>query len=314
MMSPTCIKHWRVIFCSSHRLLWKEKLSKRTPRVKVEESILQLILLSLLLAMHYPPSQPRSRRERRSPGNEVSPFLIFEQSFPSGPYARTGHDDALYATSPNGYMDTELFMKWIDKLFIPKTRHLPHPLRHLPHPLLLILDGHGSHMDIEMIDLLVANDIHLFCLPPHTTNILQPLDVAIFRPLKTYFSRLTDMVKLASLDTKNPVNVCKKNFTAIFKESYEEAVTIGTIKKGFRKCGIFPYNPEAIDKKRLMPDNSTFNISASSVETTAPLEDIDMTVEVSKPVLNTTSGNVDGTTTNPTNEQTSNSTVMQLNH
>ena len=54
-------------------------------------------------------------------------------------------------------------------------------------------------MNIDMIDLLVENDIHLYCLPPHTTNKFQPCDVAIFRPLKAYFSWLTDMVKLASL-------------------------------------------------------------------------------------------------------------------
>lgn len=104
-----------------------------------------------------------------------------------------------------------------------------------------------------MIDLLVSNDIHLFCLPPHTTNILQPLDVAIFKPLKTYFSKLTDIVNLASLGESSPVTICKKNFTAIFKEACEEKLNIGLIKTGFRKCGIVPFNPEAIDKKRFMP-------------------------------------------------------------
>ena len=148
-------------------------------------------------------------------------------------------------------MDSELFLKWIDKLFIPRTKHLTRPL-------LLILDGHGSHLDIKMIDLLVENGIHLYCLPPHTTNILQPLDIAIFRPLKTYFSHLTDMVKLSTLGSKTPVNVCKKNFTVIFKEAFEGSLLLSTIKKGFRKCGIVPFNPDAIDKKRLMP-NSSFN-------------------------------------------------------
>jgi len=110
-------------------------------------------------------------------GFALPPFVIFEKAFPSGPYAKIGPDDALYANAPNGYMDTQLFTKWVSKLFIPSTAHIQKPL-------LLILDGHGSHVDIDMIDLLVENDIHLFCLPPHTTNILQPLDVAIFRPLK----------------------------------------------------------------------------------------------------------------------------------
>ena len=106
-----------------------------------------------------------------------------------------------------------------------------------------------------MIDLLVENDVHLFCLPPHTTNILQLCDVAIFCLLKAYFSPLTDMVKLASLCTTNHVHISKKNFSAIFKEAFS------TIKKGFRKCGIMPFNPDAIDKNRLMPSHEGNEVS-----------------------------------------------------
>ena len=44
-------------------------------------------------------------------------------------------------------------------------------------PVLLIQDGHASHMSIGLIELARANDVHLLCLPAHTTHILQPLDV-----------------------------------------------------------------------------------------------------------------------------------------
>jgi len=175
-------------------------------------------------------------------GQPLPPFIIFEKAYPFGPYSRSGPDNACYACSPNGYMDTELFKLWITKQFIPETAHVRKPI-------LLILDGHGSHMDIDMIDILVENDIHLYCLPPHTTNILQPLDLAVFRPLKTRFSNITDMVKLASLGSANPLSVTKKNFTALFKVAFEDAMSIGTIKNGFRKCGIYPFNPDAIDKR-----------------------------------------------------------------
>ena len=136
-------------------------------------------------------------------------------------------------------------MKWVERLFIPRTSHIKKPI-------LLILDGRGSHLNIDMIDLLVQNDIHLYCLPPNTKDILQPLDVVVFRSLKTSFSH-KDLVKLATLATKTPI--CKKNFTSLFKEAYEQALSVSTIKKGFRKCGICPFDPQAIDKKRLMPSN-----------------------------------------------------------
>ena len=144
-------------------------------------------------------------------GYSLPPFTIFENCFPSGPHGRNGPNNTLYGISPNSYMDSELFKKWVEKQFLPQTHHLPRPL-------LLILDGHGSHMNIDMIDLLVENDVHLYCLPPHTTNILQPCDVAIFRPLKAYFSRLTDMVKLASLVRQTMYTFLRKTFRQYLKK------------------------------------------------------------------------------------------------
>lgn len=134
----------------------------------------------------------------------LPPFLIFEKAYPFGPYARNGPDNALYGVSPNRlYMNSELFYLWVERLFIPKTTHIPRPI-------ILILDGHGSHIDVKMIDLMKEHQIILYCLPPHTTNILQPLDVSVFRPLKTAFSNVSDLIKLALMTTKSPVTVSKK--------------------------------------------------------------------------------------------------------
>ena len=44
----------------------------------------------------------------------------------------------------------------------------------------LILDGHHSHVTIEFMEYCGANQIALYCLPPHATHILQLLDVGLF--------------------------------------------------------------------------------------------------------------------------------------
>ena len=56
-------------------------------------------------------------------------------------------------------------------------------------PVLLFVDGHASHITIDVIDLARENNITLFCLPPHTTHALQPLDVSVFKSLKLHFSK-----------------------------------------------------------------------------------------------------------------------------
>ena len=57
---------------------------------------------------------------------------------------------------------------------------------------ILILDGHGSHITDDFIAHVMQNNIMLLRLPSHSSHLLQPLDIALFRPLKT---RVAQMLK-----------------------------------------------------------------------------------------------------------------------
>ena len=61
-------------------------------------------------------------------GIPLPPFLIFKRCYPAGPNVRLGLQNALYGVSPNVYRDTELFHLWVEKLFIPRTAHIPKPI------------------------------------------------------------------------------------------------------------------------------------------------------------------------------------------
>jgi hypothetical protein len=54
---------------------------------------------------------------------------------------------------------------------------------------LLILDRHGSHVNMEFIEYCHNNRILLAVYPPHSTYTLQPLDVALFKPLSAAYSQ-----------------------------------------------------------------------------------------------------------------------------
>lgn len=55
-------------------------------------------------------------------------------------------------------------------------------------PILLLVNGHSTHLTLDVVDLARDNNIILLCLPPHTTQGLQPLDVLVFKSLKAHFS------------------------------------------------------------------------------------------------------------------------------
>ena len=135
-------------------------------------------------------------------GHVLPPMIIYEKSFPSAPYKARGPLNALYAKFLNGYMDEELFFSWF-KFFVAQTQHLGKRM--------LIIDGHGSHISLNVIDTARENNIILYCLPPHTTHILQPLDVSVYKPLKNHFSSITDFIILASVTLNEKVLKYKTN-------------------------------------------------------------------------------------------------------
>ena len=67
------------------------------------------------------------------------------------------------------------------------------------------------HMTLDVIDLCRENKIILFCLPPHTTHALQPLDVAVFKSLKDHFSKSVHALAFA----KSNFVVAKRDFSKV---------------------------------------------------------------------------------------------------
>ena len=197
-------------------------------------------------------------------GQVLQPMIIFKKDWPLGPYSRNGLDSCLYGKSPNGYMGEELFLTWFEEIFVVGTSHV--------RPTLLIIDGHGSDITYSVIKRALEENIRIILLPPHTTNVHQPLDVGLFRSLKANVSKVTDRVKMLRV-TADYQNINKTNFTAIFKESFERSMSLPTIKNGFRKTGIYL---EAIDKTRLIAikssPSSTPLIPTSTLSGTAKVE------------------------------------------
>ena len=75
---------------------------------------------------------------------------------------------------------------------------------------MLIVDDHGSHITTDAIAYCIQRKIILLCLSPHTTHLLQSLDVDVFAPLATaYKARVQKVTRLAGNYAINKVNFIK---------------------------------------------------------------------------------------------------------
>ena len=115
-------------------------------------------------------------------GHCLPPFVIYKgKAYYMGWHLETDDPKAKFAYSPNGWTDDELGFQWLSEHFEPHTVS--------SRPRLLILDGHGSHINWKFCQFAITHNIHIMCLPAHSTHLLQPLDVGVFGPLQHYYGK-----------------------------------------------------------------------------------------------------------------------------
>ena len=173
-------------------------------------------------------------------GNTIPPMHIFSgQRFHYNPLEGCV-SGAYFGKSDKGWMTRELFYGWLANHFIlciPPGR-----------PVILLVDGHSTHIDIEISKFCDKNGVLLYCLPAHSSHITQPLDVGFYGPLKQAWKKAA--VKYSSNNIGK--SVTKQTFSRVFKGAWENTVKASTINS-FRTAGIFPVDFSAIRQEKLAP-------------------------------------------------------------
>jgi hypothetical protein len=132
---------------------------------------------------------------------------------------------------------------------------------------ILFLDGHNSHISIEVIDLAITDKITLICLIPHSTHALQAFDVSVFKPLKTAWKAIVSEYYL----TNNFDTISKPVFPSLLKKIYEKALQPQHATGGFVKTGLFPLNRDKIDASRCATAESFDDSSSTTKNPSLPL-------------------------------------------
>ena len=144
-------------------------------------------------------------------------------------------------------MTTTIFHYWFQK-FVEKVE---------TRPILLVFDGHMTHLSLATVELAKAENVSLIKLPAHCTDVLQPLDVSCFSPLKAKYEQFfANFVHR----TGGRQQLSKAAFCNLISSIWFEGLTKENIISGFTSTGNVPvdsskYKLSRLDKVKLQTYN-----------------------------------------------------------
>lgn len=101
-------------------------------------------------------------------------------------------------------------------------------------PVIVFIDGHKSHVNIELTEFCAEHRIILISLYHNSTRILQPLDRLFFGPLKTIWNKVLRQFLMG-----RNVRVTKTNFAGLLKTAIDNFTNSEScLKKAFNICGL----------------------------------------------------------------------------
>ena len=126
-------------------------------------------------------------------------------------------------------MKSDIFSKWFCEWesrtrIITKAGNL--------EPRLMIYDGHLSHLNYDTIKHVRINNVTILKLLPLTTDLLQPLDVSVFKSLKDKWGD----VLFKRLKNKR-TTLTKAKFSTLLSNDdvWRDAFNLNSIQNGFHK-------------------------------------------------------------------------------
>jgi hypothetical protein len=176
---------------------------------------------------------------------KIRPLVIFKgKSVQSTWFHHDKNPDWRYTTSENGWTSNDIGLRWLHQIFLPETANNGRPR--------ILLDGHGSHATIQFMWDCFTNNVHLYYLIPHSSHILQPLDLSCFSAVKSRYR--AQIAALAKYEDSAPIK--KLRFVEYYHKARNEGLTQQNILSGWRAAGISPWNPRKVIRSSQLTINN----------------------------------------------------------
>ena len=185
-------------------------------------------------------------------GMFLPPMVVYKANNCYTEWTAGGPPGTTYDATPSGWFDGRTFNRWFSKVFVPHVKDHPGTK-------VIIGDNLSSHFTSSVVNLAQEHDIRFVCLLPNATDLLQPLDVAVFRPLKLEWRKiLSDWQKESRVKGSIP----KNQFPGLLLR-LQNRLKPSNITAGFKASGIWPVDRNAVLKRLPQSRQDTGNTSVS---------------------------------------------------
>lgn len=139
-------------------------------------------------------------------------------------------------------MNKDVYLKWLDHFKRNVPRGMSPDNKHL-----LVVDGHTTHVNQEVVLKCVSMDLDILTIPSHSTHFMQPLDVCCFRPFKVHFAKEKSLMINKNPNWSNG-KAFKPTLAHMVCVALKKALRISNVISNFQTTGIYPINENAMDK------------------------------------------------------------------
>lgn len=180
-------------------------------------------------------------------GDLLPPMVVYKAQNLYDNWTEGGPAGTKYASSPSGWFDMNLFEAWFFKILLPHVEATRDP----EDTVVLLGDNLASHFSPKVIEACRHSKIYITPFPPNATHLMQPLDVAVFAPMKRKWREILDQWRKES---RNPGCIPKEQFPVLLNRLWigiSETVSKNLVS-GFKATGLHPPNPTEVLKR--IPD------------------------------------------------------------
>lgn len=172
----------------------------------------------------------------------LPPYVVYKTKRIMNTWVQGGPIGTRYNTSKSGWFDGYIFKDWLQRLAVPYFSQLANDA-----PRVIIGDNLASHLTADVIQTCEDNNISMIFLPSNSTHLLQPLDVAVYRPMKSVWKKILSNWK--ETEGKFYKTLPKNHFPRLLFALMEHSDMQNRAQwamSGFRTTGIYPLNRERV--------------------------------------------------------------------